>query len=190
MDGWTYRFPASGPDRTWQQGALTGLRSASGETFSIRRNIASDLQEVRAPNGETIEFTNDAMHRITSGTESSGHAIQYEYDKAGRLVHVHDSQNGEEFYEYDSMNRLTTVQNAQHRSLLVNEYGDMGEIRSQTLADGEKLLYESGYDENQKLASLKLTLPNGYTILWQRTRDGFIRYLPKPSTDGSAGLGR
>jgi len=190
MDGWTCRFPASGPDRTWQQGALTGLRSASGETFSIRRNIASDLQEVRAPNGETIEFTNDAMHRITSGTESSGHAIQYEYDKAGRLVHVHDSQNGEEFYEYDSMNRLTTVRNAQHRPLLVNEYGDMGEIRSQTLADGEKLLYESGYDENQKLASLKLTLPNGYTILWQRTRDGFIRYLPKPSTDGSAGLGR
>jgi YD repeat-containing protein len=179
-DGWTYRFPASSPDSTWQQGALTGLRSASGEAFSIRRNAASDLQEVRSPSGESIQFTIDAMHRITSGTEASGHAIQYEYDSAGRLAHVHDSQNGDEFYEYDSLNRLITVRNAQHRPLLVNAYGDLGEIQSQTLANGERLQYESGYDENQKLASLKLTLPNGYTILWQLTRNGFVRSWPKP----------
>lgn len=190
MEGWTYRFPASGPDRTWQQGALTGIRSASGKTFSIRRSIASDLQEVRSPGGEAIEFTNDAMHRITSGTETSGHAIQYEYDAGGRLVHVHDSLNGDEFYEYDSLNRLIAVRNTQHRPLLLNVYGDVGEIQSQTLANGEKLVYESGYDENQKLASLKLTLPNGYTILWQRTRDGFIRYLPMPPAEGSSQTSR
>ncbi len=186
-DGWTYRFPASGPDRTWQQGALTGLRSASGKAFSIRRNIASDLEEVRAPNGESIEFTNDKMHRITSGTETSGHAIQYEYDASGRLAHVHDSQNGDEFFEYDSFNRLVAVRNAQHRPLLVNAYGDMGEIRSQTLANGEKLQYESGYDENHKLVSLKLTLPNGYTILWQLTRNGFVRSWPQPPADAGTG---
>lgn len=182
-DGWTFRFPASGPDSTWQQGALTGLHSDSGEAFSIRRNVSSDLQEVRAPSGKSIQFTIDAMHRITSGTESSGHAIQYEYDPAGRLVHVHDSQTGDEFYEYDSLNRLITVRNAQHRPLLVNAYGDLGEIQSQTLANGERLQYESGYDENQKLVSLKLTLPNGYTILWQLTRNGFVRSWTKPPAE-------
>ncbi len=187
-DGWTYKFPSSGPERTWQQGALIGIRSASGQTFSIRRNQASDLQEVRAPEGESIEFTYDSAHRITSGKESSGHAIQYDYDSAGRLVHMRDSQNAEEFYEYDPANRLTAVRDARHRPLLVNTYGYLGEILSQTLADGEKLLYESGYDQDHKLTMLKLTLPNGYTILWQLTRNGFVRSWPRPPVNSESGI--
>jgi YD repeat-containing protein len=187
-DGWTYKFPSSGPDRTWQQGALIGLRSVTGKTFAIQRNHTGDLQEVRAPDGESIEFTYDAMHRITSGRQSSGHAIQYEYDAAGRLVHVRDSQNDDEFYEYDPVNRLVTVRNAQHQPLLVNTYGFLGEILSQTLADGEKVQYESGYSQDHQLMALKLTLPNGYTILWQLTRNGFVRSWPQPPADAGAGL--
>jgi YD repeat-containing protein len=188
-DGWTYKFPSSGPDRTWQQGALIGIGSASGKKFSIQRNGTSDLQEVRAPGGESIKFTYDAMHRITSGKESSGHSIQYEYDAAGKLVHVRDSQNGEEFYEYDPANRLTAVRDAHHRPLLVNTYGYLGEILSQTLADGEKLLYESGYNQDHKLTMLTLTLPNGYTILYQLTRYGFVRSWPQPPANSGSGVG-
>jgi YD repeat-containing protein len=166
------------------------MRSASGKTFSIQRNNTSDLQEVRAPDGESINFTYDAMHRITSGKESSGHAIQYEYDAAGRLVHMRDSQSGEEFYEYDPANRLTAVRDARHHPLLVNTYGYLGEIRSQILADGEKLLYESGYDQDHRLTMLKMTLPNGYTILWQLTRNGFVRSWPQPpANSATAGIG-
>jgi hypothetical protein len=47
-----------------------------------------------------------------------------------------------------------------------------------SLADGRKLLYESGYDESHKLDYLKLTLPNGYTIEWLLTHNGFTRSLP------------
>jgi YD repeat-containing protein len=187
-DGWTYKFPSSGPERTWQQCALTGMRSASGKAFSIQRNNTSDLQEVRAPDGESINFTYDAMHRITSGKETSGHAIEYEYDAAGRLVHVRDSQSGEEFYEYDPANRLTAVRDARHHPLLVNTYGYLGEIRSQTMADGEKLLYESGYDQDHRLTMLKMTLPNGYTILWQLTRNGFVRSWPRPPANSGSGV--
>jgi YD repeat-containing protein len=184
-DGWIYTFPSSGPDRTWQQSALIGIHSAPGKTFSIQRNKASDLQAVRAPSGESIEFASDKADRITSGKESSGHAIQYEYDAAGRLVHVRDSQTGEEFYEYDPANRLIAIRDGDHHPLLVNTYGFLGEIQSQTLANGDKLLYESGYDENHKLVSLKLTLPNRYTILWQLTRSGFVRSWPQPPDQAS-----
>jgi YD repeat-containing protein len=187
-DGWIYTFPSSGPDRTWQQGALIGIHSTSGKTFSIQRNNASDLQAVRAPSGESIEFASDAAHRITSGKESSGHAIQYEYDAGGRLVHVRDSQTGEEFYEYDPANRLTAIRDGDHHPLLVNTYGFLGEIQSQTLANGDKLLYESGYDENHRLVSLKLTLPNRYTILWQLTSNGFVRSWPRPPDKARADL--
>jgi len=188
--GWTYTFPSSGPQRTWQQGALIGLHSDSGGTFSLQRNGTSDLQEIHTPGGESLEFKYDSAHRITSGTESSGKAIQYEYDAKGRLAHVHDSRSGDEFYEYDPANRLTTVRDGRHRPLLVNTYGFLGEIQSQTLADGEKLLYESGYDQNHKLQSLKLTLPNGYTILWQLTRYGFTRSWPEPPANDGAEIHR
>jgi YD repeat-containing protein len=178
-EGWTYAFPSSGPEKTWQQGALTGLHSAWGKTFSIRRTADSDLQELRTPGGGSIQFTNDAQHRITAAKESTGRTVQYNYDEAGRLVHVVGAQNGDEFYEYDPANRLTVVRDAQHRALLINKYGYLGEMLSQTLADGTKLLYENGFDENHKLTSLKLTLPNGYVIFWQKTRNGLVRSWPQ-----------
>ena len=112
--------------------------------------------------------------------ESSRRTVQYEYDAAGRVAHVHDSEYGDEFYEYDPANRLTSVLDEHHRPLLVNTYGFTNDMRSQTLADGRKLLYESGYDENHKLVGLKLTLPNGYVVQWLLTRNGFARSWPKP----------
>jgi YD repeat-containing protein len=179
LDGWTYRFPSSGPGRTWQQCALIGIRSASGQRYGVKRNATSDLREVTAPDGTSIEFTTDAAQRITSAKESSGRTIQYDYDAAGRLTHVHDSENGDESYEYDPTNRLISVFDAHRKPLLVNTYGYLGEIQSQTLADGRKLSYESGYSENRKLDYLKLTLPNGYTIEWWLTRYGFTRSWPQ-----------
>jgi YD repeat-containing protein len=185
-DGWTYTFPSSGPDRTWQESALIGLNSNSGSKFSLKRNSTNDLLEVHVPGGESLELKYDAAHRITSGTESSGKAMEYEYDGMGRLVHVHDSQTGDEFYEYDPANRLMAVRDGKHRLLLANKYGYLGEIQSQTLADGEKFIYENGYDQDHKLQSLKLILPNGYTILWQLTRNAFIRSWPQlPANDGA-----
>ena len=181
LDGWTYEFPSSGPDRTWQQSSLIGIRSNSGQTFVVRRTDTGDLRELRAPDGESVQFTCDSMHRIKEASSSSGRAVSYEYDTAGRLVHMHDAQNGDESYEYDEANRLTSVLNAQGRPLLINKYGYLGEIQSQTLADGSSLVYNSGYDENHRMDYLKLTLPNGYRIEWQLTRNGYTRTWPQPA---------
>jgi YD repeat-containing protein len=188
QDGWTYKFPASGPGKTWQQGALIGIRSSSGKVFSIQRDGSSDLREITGPDGKSITFTRDASHRIISMKENSGRRIEYEYDKQGRLVHVHDSNNGDEFYTYDLADRLTAVLDAHHRPLLTNTYGFVGEIRSQTLADGRKLVYEPGYDDSHRLDYLKLTLPNGYTVDWYLTRYGFTTSLPVPPLSVGAGL--
>ena len=187
VGGWTYQFPSSGPDRTWQQSALIGIHSSSGQTFAVQRSDSADLRELRAPDGETIEFTFDEKHRVTSGKSSSGRSVSYEYDAPGRLAHVHDPQNGDEFYEYDPVNRLTSVSDAQRRPLLVNRYGYLGEIQSQTLADGSQLLYETGYDESHRMDYFKLTLPNGYTIEWNLTRNGLTRSWPQaPRSLGTA----
>jgi hypothetical protein len=68
---------------------------------------------------------------------------------------------------------------AQHLPRLLNKYGYLGEIQSQTLADGRKLLYETGYDESHQLDYLKLTLPDGYSIEWRLTRNGLTRSWPQ-----------
>ena len=187
VGGWTYQFPSSGPDRTWQQSALIGIHSSSGQTFALQRSGSGDLRELRAPDGESIEFTFDEKHRVTSGRSSSGRTAMYEYDGPGRLEHVHDSQNGDEFYEYDPVNRLTSVLDAQHRPLLINRYGYLGKIQSQTLADGRQLLYHTGYDESHRMDYFKLTLPNAYTIEWNLTGNGLTRSWPQaPHSLGTA----
>jgi YD repeat-containing protein len=178
-DGWTFKFPSSGPDRSVRESALLRIEAGSGRVFSVQRTPAGDLQRAQAPDGSWIEFTCDSTHRMIRAKKNSGRSVEYEYDKAGRLAHLRDSESGEESYQYDPINRLTTILDARGRPLLQNSYGDMGEITSQTLADGRKLLYEYGWDENRKPSYLKLTDPHGYVIQWWGTRNGFLWSLPE-----------
>ncbi|HVH29112.1 MAG TPA: cytochrome c oxidase assembly factor Coa1 family protein [Vicinamibacterales bacterium] len=185
-EGWTYRFPPSGPGRTWQKSALIEILGHGGRKFTVQRDAAGNLQEVRAPDGASVTFTVDALDRIVLATESTGRSVQYEYDAGGRLAHLRDSAYGDEFYDYDAENRLTTVRNGERRVLLVNAYNTVGDIVSQTLANGERLVYQPGYNARRQLASLKLTLPNAYTIDWLLTADGLSRSWPRAPRSASA----
>jgi YD repeat-containing protein len=178
VDNWTYKFPSSGPDRSAQQSALVGVETGRG-TLSIRRNSAGALQRAEEPDGSSIDFACDSMNRVILARHSSGHAIRYEYDSAGRLAHVDDSENGEEFYQYDPVNRLTSVLDSEGRPLLVNTYGYLGEVRSQTLADSRRLRFEYGFDDHQKVSVVVFTDDLGYTRRWMRGRDGFYATLPQ-----------
>jgi YD repeat-containing protein len=179
VDGWTYKFPSSGPDRSPQQSALLRLETAAG-AISIQRNSAGALQRAEMPDGSWINFTCDPMNRVVLAQHSSGRAIRYEYDPAGRLTHVRDSEDGDEFYQYDPVNRLTSVLDSTGRPLLVNTYGYLGEVTSQTLADHRKLRYEYGFDEKQRSDAVTFTDDHGYVTRWMRGRDGFYGSLPQP----------
>ena len=178
-DGWTYKFPASGPGRGVQESSLLRIEAGPGRVFAIERTPEADLRRAQAPDGSWIEFTCDSMHRIARAKKSSGRAVEYEYDQAGRLVHIRDLENGDEFHQYDPVNRLTRVLDAKGHSLLQNTYGYSGEITSQTLAYGRKLQYEYGWDPNRTPSYLKLTDPNGYVIEWWQTKSGILWTLPK-----------
>ncbi len=91
-----------------------------------------------------------------------------------------DSADGEEFYQYDPVNRLTSVLDSTGRPLLVNTYGYLGEVTSQTLADHRKLRYEYGFDEKQRSDEVDFTDDHGYVTRWMRGRDGFYGSLPQP----------
>jgi YD repeat-containing protein len=179
LDGWTYKFPSSGPDRSPQQSALLRLETGAG-AISIKRDSIGALQRAEMPDGSWINFTCDPMNRVVLAQHSSGRAIRYEYDPAGRLTHVRDSEDGEEFYQYDPVNRLTSVLDSKGRSLLVNTYGYLGEVTSQTLADHRKLRYEYGFDEKQRSDEVTFTDDHGYVTRWMRGRDGFYGSLPQP----------
>jgi YD repeat-containing protein len=185
-DGWTYQFPSSGPEKTELQGALIGMHSASGRSFTIERSANSDLSEIRGSDGLLLHFVCDAAHRITSAHDSAGRTVEYEYDADGMLAHVHDAENGDEYYQYDPAHQLIAVLDAQHHALLTNKYGYAGELRSQTLADGRTLIFQPEYNEFHKLVYLKLTLPDGYSIVWMLTRNGFTESWPQPPISAAA----
>jgi YD repeat-containing protein len=175
--GWTYQFPDCSARKTWVQCALIGLHDEAGAKFGITRGPKSDLTELRAPGGDTLRFETNAKHEILSAADSAGRTVGYDYDERGRLVHIADAENGDAFYEYDEANRLTTVRDGQKRALLINEFGHHGEVVSQTLADGRKFTYTLvGTSDGPDL--LRITLPDGYEIEWQRTANGFVRSWP------------
>jgi YD repeat-containing protein len=176
-DDWMYRFPDCNPSKTWVQCSLVSVRRGTGALLFIKRGPKSDLRELRAPNGDVLQFDVNAKHEIVAGADASGRTVRYEYDGKGRLIHIVDPENGDAFYDYDKANRLTTVRDAQRRPLLVNAYGHYGEVTSQTLADGRRIVYEIGSTES-RVVHLKITLPDGYVIEWNQTSDGFVRSWP------------
>jgi YD repeat-containing protein len=178
-NGWTYKFPSSGPDRSAGQSALLRIETGSG-TISIHRNPAGALQSAEEPDGSSIAFKCDSMNRVVLARHSSGRAVGYEYDSGGKLIHIHDSGNGDEFYRYDPVNRLTSVLDSAGRPLLTNTYGYLGEVTSQTLADHRSLRYEYGFDENRKPDEVTFTDDRGYVTRWMRGRGGFYATLPQP----------
>jgi YD repeat-containing protein len=178
-DGWIYRFPASGPGRTWLQSALIGIRLDSGREIAIQRGKVGELRELHGPSGDVIRLEHNARKQIIAAADASGRTLRYEYDNLGRLVHLVDPEFGDEFYEYDAANQLTTVRNAQRQTMLVNEYGHVGQVLSQTLADGRRLRYEYGWSGRDRVSFLRVTLPDGYTIEWNETRYGFIQSWPQ-----------
>ncbi len=176
--GWTYQFPASGPDRSPEQSALVRIETGEG-AVSIQRNSAGALQHIKGLDG-SIDFTCDSNNRIIRAQNSSGHTIRYEYGAGGKLKRVQDSELSGEFYQYDPANRLTSVLDSTGRPLLVNTYGYLGEVTSQTLADHRTLRYAYGFDENQRTSSVTFTDDHGYVTRWIRGRDGFYGSLPQP----------
>jgi YD repeat-containing protein len=178
VGGWTYKFPSSGPERSPQQSALLHIETGAG-AISITRDSIGALMRAQMPDGSWINFTCDPMNRVVLARHSSGRAIRYEYDATGRLTHIRDSENGEESYTYDPVNRLTAVLDSTGRPLLVNTYGYLGEVTSQTLADHRTLRYAYGFDQNQKSNEVTFTDDRGYVTRWMRGRDGFYGSLPR-----------
>ena len=177
-DGWIYRFPSSGPGRTWLQSALIGIKLESGREIAIKRGKAWEVRELHGPSGDVIRLDYNGQKQIAAAADASGRTLRYEYDAQGRLAHLVDPEFGDEFYEYDVANQLTVVRNAERKTMLVNEYGHVGEILSQTLADGRRLTYEYGWNDRD-VSLLRVTLPDGYMIEWNETSYGFIQSWPR-----------
>lgn len=105
---------------------------------------------------------------MVAAKHSSGRSVEYQYDKHGKLAHLHDSEYGDEFYRYDQFNRLVQMSDAGGRPLLVNAYGSLSEVTSQTLSDGRRRRFDYGFDEQRRLSSVLVTDDLGYTTRWTR----------------------
>ncbi len=178
IDGWRWRFPASGPDIPPERSALLQI-DGHGQRLTIARAPSGALKRATLPDGSWIEFTADEHGRVALAQQSSGRSVRYEYDAAGRLIRVSDSENGQESYEYDNLNRMTAVRDSRGTILLKNTYGSLDELTSQTLADGRMIKLGYGFDERHQPIFVRLTDWNGYVIDWNLTAQGFVESWPR-----------
>ncbi len=178
MDGWTYQFPSSGPRRSSEQSALIGIKSPFGR-IGIKRNGAGAPVRIEGLTGAAIDFESDSQNRITQARDSSGRSILYKYAANGQLSTVEDSQTGEKRYQYDQGGRLTAVLDAKGNRELSLAYGYLGEITTETLADGRTLRFKYRFDATRALISLVLTDDQGFVTQWTSGQGGYCQSLPK-----------
>jgi len=178
FDGWSYQLPSSGPNRSGQQSALTGIASPLAH-ISIRRDQAGVPIRIDGLAGATIEFQSDERNRIIEARHSSGHSISYRYAANGRLGAINDSSTGAEHYEYDQADRLVRILDARGNPELSITYGYSGEITEEALADGRTLRFMYAFDPARELRSVSLVDDRGYKTEWTWGRGGYYQSLPE-----------
>jgi YD repeat-containing protein len=179
IDDWIYRFPSSGPGRSAEQGALTGIVNASTKV-QIKRNAAGAPGRIEGLEGTSIDLRLDANNRIIQARHSSGHTLRYDYGSNGKLAGISDSETGDERYEYDQTNRLIAVLDSKGNVELSIAHGETGEITAETLADHRTIRYRYRFNSDRTLNSVSVTDDHGYVTAWIPGQHGFYQTLPMP----------
>ncbi|WP_434300687.1 RHS repeat-associated core domain-containing protein [Corallococcus exiguus] len=140
---------------------LARMADRFGNAVTITRESGNSGPIVRldGPSGRWVEFTigtssnNDGL--ATQAKDHTGRTVTYTYDTQGRLTQVTDAMSKSRQYTYNTSNYMETVVDEENRLVVENEYGAMGRVSKQTLADG------STYEFTYQLGLVEQCLPGG-----------------------------
>ncbi|NPC70708.1 type IV secretion protein Rhs [Corallococcus exiguus] len=140
---------------------LARLADRFGNAVIITRESGNSGPIVRldGSSGRWVEFTigtsanNDGL--ATQAKDHTGRTVTYTYDTQGRLTQVTDATGKSRQYTYNTSNYMETVVDEENRLVVENEYGAMGRVSKQTLADG------STYEFTYQLGLVEQCLPGG-----------------------------
>jgi YD repeat-containing protein len=182
-DGWKFYFPyrpTALPDKVT---VLTGFADPGGHLYRMERDSLGVLLSVVTPGGQWLHFENDSGHRIRRIEASTGRVVNYEYDGKGCLSRVSDSEGHVELYTYNDRGQmLTAAHGANEAPVLTNKYNNSGNIKTQTMADGQKFQYHYFQDSSGpgrgKMVPDLITYPSGLVTYIRYGEDGYIVSLP------------
>jgi YD repeat-containing protein len=183
-DGWKFYFPyrpQALPDKVT---VLTGFADPSGHAYRMERDSLGVLLSVVTPGGQWLHFENDSRHRIRRIEASTGRVVNYEYDGKECLSRVSDSDGHVEVYTYNDRGQMLTVAHgANEIPVLTNKYDISGNVKAQTMADGQKFQYHyfrqdsSGPGRGKTVPDL-ITYPSGWVTYIRYGEDGYVVSLP------------
>ncbi|MGA2355069.1 MAG: DUF6531 domain-containing protein [Terriglobales bacterium] len=145
QDGRTYFFPDGGGVQRPEQGALTGVQDAWGDTLQLQRESTGNLVSASSGIG-WVRFQYDPHYRMIGARDSVGHEVLYRYSAEGCLEEVEDAEH-----------HLT-------------KYGHEGTRCPTSMAIDGRLIWTAQFDKADRVT--KLELANGGTYEFTYTLGG------------------
>ncbi len=180
-DGWKFYMPYRPKALPQNVTVLTGFSDPAGNMYRMDRDSFGDLLSITTPSGEWLHFQRDSAHRVQRIQASNGRAVDYKYDSSGCLSQVTDSENRAMIYTYDDHAQMQTVSRGPNQTVLTNTYDIRGNIKSQTMADGQKFEYHyaPASGSNSTVPDL-ITAPNGLLTHIRYGAGSYTQSLPVP----------
>lgn len=161
-DGELWHFPDSYQASRAPQGGVISIQDRFGNTVTITRDRAGNVQQITSPNGRWLQFANDTTNnRVNQITDNTGRTVKYTYDSSGRLSTVTDPNGNVTTYTYDSLNEMTSIKDGRGIVYLQNQFDGSGRVSLQTLANGGTYQFAYTTDSNGNITQTNVTDPNG-----------------------------
>jgi YD repeat-containing protein len=159
--GSTFLFPEAYFAKTFAQGAVTEMRSASGETVKVNRNHNGNIANVDSSSGHRMDFSYDDSGRIAEVRDDQGNDRRYRYDSNGRLVIVADANSMLQQFAYDG-SLMTRIIDAAGSEVIAVMYNG-GRVVALRLSSGDVYRFHYDTDSQNRVTRTVVLSPDGTT---------------------------
>jgi YD repeat-containing protein len=160
-DGDTYVFPEAYSAHTIAQGAVTEIRSASGQRIEVNRRHNGDIENVTSSTGHRIDFSYDDAGRIVEAHDDLGNDRRYSYDSNGRLVVISDGKANLYLFAYGH-SYMTRILDGNGMDILAISYHG-GRVAELWIANGDPYRFTYDVDSQNNVVRAVVVAPDGTT---------------------------
>ena len=140
-------------------GKLVAIQDRNGNYLALSYDGNGLLQEVTDTASRRYSFGYNGQ-KLATLTDPSSRTMAFGYDAAGNLSSFKDANGNTMQYFYDANNRIIRIVDGRTNNVLVNDYDEVGRVKTQTNGHG----YKWQFSYNPDMGVTTITDPLSQTV--------------------------